>query len=103
MNVGERIRELRERRSYGQRELAQLVGLTPNSMWAIEAGRQRPRPATLRKIAQLLKVPVEQLTQDNAHPEQKPEEYSTVKIVENSHPTPEERSTVKIVKGPQPS
>ncbi len=81
MTIGERIRELRERRSYGQAELARLVGLTPNSVWAIEAGRQRPRPATLRKIAQLLRVPVEQLTQDDAHPEQEPEEWSIVEIV----------------------
>ncbi len=80
MNVGERIRELRERRSFGQAELARLVGLTPNSMWAIEAGRQRPRPATLRKIAQQLGVPVEHLTKDG-DANHGPDGYEAVTIV----------------------
>jgi transcriptional regulator with XRE-family HTH domain len=60
--MGERIRELRERKAYGQAELARAVGLTPTSLWAIEAGRHAPRPATLRKIAEALGVPVEELT-----------------------------------------
>lgn len=64
MNTGQRIRELRERKAYGQAELARLVGITGTSMWAIEAGRHAPRPATLRKIAAVLDVPIEHLTQD---------------------------------------
>lgn len=65
MNVGERIREVRERKAYGQAELARAVGITATSLWAIEAGRHVPRPATLRKIAEHLGVPIEQLTQDS--------------------------------------
>jgi len=65
MNVGQRIREVRERKSYGQAELARAVGMTATSLWAIEAGRHVPRPATLRKIAEHLGIPIEQLTQDS--------------------------------------
>lgn len=60
--MGERIRDLRERKAYGQAELAREVGITPTSMWAIESGKHTPRPATLRKIAQALGIPVEDLT-----------------------------------------
>jgi len=66
MNVGQRIRELRERKAYGQAELARAVGITPTSLWAIEAGRHAPRPATLRKIAQHLGVAIEELTTNSA-------------------------------------
>jgi transcriptional regulator with XRE-family HTH domain len=62
MTVGERIRELRERKAYGQAELAREVGITPTSLWAIETGRRTPRPRTVRKIAEVLGVPVEELT-----------------------------------------
>jgi transcriptional regulator with XRE-family HTH domain len=62
--VGERIKEARERKAYGQAELARAIGITPTSLWAIEAGRHTPRPATLRKIADVLGVPVEELTTD---------------------------------------
>jgi DNA-binding XRE family transcriptional regulator len=61
-HVGQRIKAVRERKAYGQAELARAVGITPTSMWAIEAGKHAPRPATLRKIAQVLGVPVEELT-----------------------------------------
>jgi transcriptional regulator with XRE-family HTH domain len=60
--LSERIREARERKAYGQAELARAIGMTPTSLWAIEAGRHVPRPATLRKIADVLGVPVEELT-----------------------------------------
>jgi len=65
MNVGQRIREVREQKSYGQAELARAVGITATSLWAIEAGRHVPRPATLRKIAERLGVSIERLTQDS--------------------------------------
>jgi DNA-binding XRE family transcriptional regulator len=61
--MGQRIRELRERKAFGQAELAREVGITPTSMWAIEAGRHAPRPKTVRKIAAVLGAEVEELTQ----------------------------------------
>jgi transcriptional regulator with XRE-family HTH domain len=60
--MAERIKELRERRSYGQAELARLAGISPNALWRIESGMHEPRPVTVRKIAEALGVDVEILT-----------------------------------------
>jgi transcriptional regulator with XRE-family HTH domain len=54
MGVGQNIRALRERRGYGQAELARLVGMPTNTLWRIEKFDRKPRPPTLRKIAELL-------------------------------------------------
>lgn len=62
MPVGEKIRDCRERKSYGQAELARLVGISANALWRIETGMHNPRPATLRKIAEAMQVPIEELT-----------------------------------------
>lgn len=61
-DVGKRIREVREELAFGQAELARLAGLNHSTLWAIEAGRTTPRPATLRKIAAALGVPVQTFT-----------------------------------------
>ncbi len=60
--MAERIKELRERRSYGQAELARAAGISPNALWRIESGMHAPRPVTVRKIAEALGVDVEVLT-----------------------------------------
>jgi len=59
--VGQRIREWRARRSYGQSELARAIGISPNALWRIERGQHQPRPAHLRKIAEVLGVSIEEL------------------------------------------
>ena len=61
MSVGQNIRRLRERRAYGQGELAGLVGISQNGLWRIEAERVTPKGKTLRKIAEVLGVDVEVL------------------------------------------
>jgi transcriptional regulator with XRE-family HTH domain len=61
MTVGENVRSWRERRSYGQTELAKLVGMSPEGLFRIEKGQRQPRPATLRKIADVLGIDVEVL------------------------------------------
>jgi len=62
--IGERIRDWRARRSYGQAELARAVGITPNTLYRIETEGRTPRPATIRKIADILQVSVENLLSD---------------------------------------
>lgn len=62
MTMGERIRSARERKSWGQAELARAVGIVPNTLWKIEQGKHNPRPATLRKIAEVLSVELSELT-----------------------------------------
>ena len=58
MTIGERIRHWRDRRGYGQAELARVVGITPNTLWRIENEDREPRGPTLRKIAETLQVDV---------------------------------------------
>lgn len=62
MGIGEAIRYWRNRRAINQGELAEMVGISQNSLSRIETGEHRPRNTTLRKIADALKVPVEDLT-----------------------------------------
>lgn len=54
--VGDRIKSARERRVIGQAELARMAGLSQNTLWRIENGSRSPRPATIRKIATILKI-----------------------------------------------
>jgi transcriptional regulator with XRE-family HTH domain len=56
-----RLRQLRESRLLSQRELAARAGVSLRTIVAIEAGRRRPHPATLRKLAEALAVPADVL------------------------------------------
>ena len=68
--LGARIRELREDRDYSLREFAKKLGdVSAAHISDIELGRRFPSDALLRKIAQLLGVPVEELQKyDNRAP-----------------------------------
>lgn len=66
MGKGENIKSWRERRSYSQEELAGLAGVSANAIWRIENGTHSPRPKTLRKIAEALKIDVEVLLESTA-------------------------------------
>jgi len=64
--VGERIRYLRRRRVLTQKELAEKAGMARwRTVADIEAGRQQPRPSTLRKIAAALDVEPSALLPDD--------------------------------------
>ncbi len=62
-NIGENVRALRLRRALTQEELGGAAGVSTAGITKIELGRRVPRPTTLRKIADALRVPVEQLTE----------------------------------------
>jgi|SRR5581483_9687870 len=68
--LGVRIRELRENKDYSLREFAKKLGdISAAHISDIELGRRFPSDALLRKIAQLLGVPVEELQKyDNRAP-----------------------------------
>jgi transcriptional regulator with XRE-family HTH domain len=59
--VGERIRQAREQAVLSQGELAEAAGINRASVSLIETGRAKPRPSTLRRIAQALGVPASEL------------------------------------------
>jgi transcriptional regulator with XRE-family HTH domain len=67
--TSERIRQARVRAVWGQAELARAAGMSVAGLWQIEHGQREPRPATIRKIAEVLGVPPQDLVQ-NRHGEQ---------------------------------
>ncbi|CAN5894217.1 hypothetical protein BH18ACT11_BH18ACT11_14080 [soil metagenome] len=57
----ERLKELRRRRVLSMRELEELSGVSHNTIWRIESGRQVAHPRTIRKLAEALRVEPEEL------------------------------------------
>ncbi len=55
-----RIRELRARHDLTQEQLAQAVGVTRQTILAIEKGNYSPSVILALRIAQVLQVPVEE-------------------------------------------
>src|SRR5919107_474051 len=58
INVGERLRELREARNISMRALATRSGLSANALSMIERGRASPSVSTLYKLSEALGVSV---------------------------------------------
>jgi transcriptional regulator with XRE-family HTH domain len=65
MDIGKRIRALREERGLTQREVARRAGLTPSGVGFIEHGQTRnPSAETVVAVARALGVPVEELLRE---------------------------------------
>ncbi len=62
MDIGDRLREVREGRGLSQKDLSASSDVHFNTVSGIEAKRQKPHPSTLRKLAAALDVEVEDLT-----------------------------------------
>lgn len=61
------LESLRRERGYSQRELAEIAGVSPATVYGIEAGkRPQPRGSTLRKLAKALEVGVPDLLEEEA-------------------------------------
>jgi transcriptional regulator with XRE-family HTH domain len=58
IDVGVRLRQLREERGNSIRELARRSGLSANALSLIERGRTSPSVSTLYKISEALEVPI---------------------------------------------
>ena len=56
-----KLKELRRRRVLSMRELEELSGVSHNTIWRIESGRQGAHPRTIRKLAEALGVEPEEL------------------------------------------
>jgi HTH-type transcriptional regulator, competence development regulator len=52
----ERLKELRRERVLSLRELERKSGVSYNTIWRIEDGRQGAHPRTIRKLAEALQV-----------------------------------------------
>jgi transcriptional regulator with XRE-family HTH domain len=58
VNIGERLRELREARNISMRALAAKSGLSANALSMIERGRASPSVSTLYKLADALGISI---------------------------------------------
>ncbi|MBM3144237.1 MAG: helix-turn-helix domain-containing protein [Chloroflexi bacterium] len=58
VDVGERLRDLREERNLSMRELARLSGLSANALSMIERSKSSPSVSTLYKLADAMAVPI---------------------------------------------
>jgi len=58
VNIGERLRELRESRNISMRSLASRSGLSANALSMIERGRASPSVSTLYKLAEALGISI---------------------------------------------
>jgi transcriptional regulator with XRE-family HTH domain len=62
VHIGERLKELRDRRYLTQRELAARAGMSPATIAKLETNNAEPRPGTLRKLAEALECHPDDLT-----------------------------------------
>jgi transcriptional regulator with XRE-family HTH domain len=62
--VGQRLRDLRQRRGLTQRTLAQACDLSANAIGLIERGESSPSVSTLHRLALALEVPITELFTD---------------------------------------
>jgi transcriptional regulator with XRE-family HTH domain len=70
IEVGDRLRELRQERSMSMRALARASGLSTNALSMIERAKTSPSVSTLYKVADALEVPITAFFR--AEPERKP-------------------------------
>jgi transcriptional regulator with XRE-family HTH domain len=59
-----RLRELRRERVLSLRELEEKSGVSYNTIWRIEDGRQGAHPRTIRKLAEALQVEPSELLKE---------------------------------------
>jgi transcriptional regulator with XRE-family HTH domain len=60
----ERLKELRRERVLSLRELEQRSGVSYNTIWRLEDGRQGAHPRTVRKLADALGVQPSELIKE---------------------------------------
>ena len=66
MDIGRRIREVREDLGMPAAELARRVGVAPNTVWRYESGEREPSMTMLEKIARELRTEPAELMRDPA-------------------------------------
>ena len=62
----QRLKELRRERVLSLRELEERSGVSYNTIWRIEDGRQGAHPRTIRKLAEALGVEPKELIQESS-------------------------------------
>lgn len=67
--MNDNLRRLRERRALSLTDLARISGVNRITIHRIETGKQKPMPKTIRKLAEALKVEIEEFTLNLKNPE----------------------------------
>jgi transcriptional regulator with XRE-family HTH domain len=62
------VKEIRRRKGWSQKDLAEESGVGQDTISGIESGRHEPRPSTLRKLADALDVEVADFFKEPAVP-----------------------------------
>jgi transcriptional regulator with XRE-family HTH domain len=62
------VKEIRRRKGWSQKDLAEESGVGQDTISGIESGRHEPRPSTLRKLADALDVEVADFFREPAVP-----------------------------------
>jgi transcriptional regulator with XRE-family HTH domain len=62
------VKEIRRRKGWSQKDLAEESGVGQDTISGIESGRHEPRPSTLRKLADALDVEVADFFREPALP-----------------------------------
>ena len=65
MNTGELIVKARTAAGLNQKEVAQAMGISPQALAQYEKSRRRPKPATLRRIADAIGCSLQELIGDD--------------------------------------
>ena len=63
-NIGENIKKYREEKGYTKKQLAELVGISYNTIRTYECGSSNPSPYSLSIIAIALGVSVQDILRD---------------------------------------
>jgi transcriptional regulator with XRE-family HTH domain len=66
VSIGTRIIQIRNQKGFSQRQLSERSGIASSYLSRIENRRLEPRPKTLRKIADALRVPLSELFEERA-------------------------------------
>jgi len=61
VTIGDRIRRIRKKRRLTQAELAMMSGLSLSAIQGYEQGRYEPKRKSLESIAEVFKIPVDEL------------------------------------------
>ena len=56
VHIGDTLRKLRDEKFLSQRELARAAGISPTTVFKLEANQAEPHPRTIRKLAEALGV-----------------------------------------------
>jgi transcriptional regulator with XRE-family HTH domain len=82
MNIGRRIREVREDLGMQAAVLARRVGVAPNTIYRIEVGDRTPSVALLEKIARELRTEPADLFKEPVHLDEAPREAGRPSVID---------------------